>query len=128
MRPRDARHCRGDPLPPTRESKPRGRRRPDPLADIFETDVVPILENRPGIRPVGVFEELMRRHPGLGPGVLGNDLSYPAGFHGMTKSRILTVRRCLEVPGVLANAVPRTFRHPFRKMLSENENATKILI
>ena len=58
----------GPPLP-SLESKPRSRRRPDPLADIFETDVVPILENSPGIRPVGVFEELMRRHPELGPGV-----------------------------------------------------------
>ena len=54
---------------PSRENKPRGRRRPDPLADIFESDVVPILENSPGIRPVGVFEELMRRHPELGEGV-----------------------------------------------------------
>ena len=54
----------GDPSLPSPESKPRGRRRPDPLADIFESDVVPILENSPGIRPVGVFEELMRRHHG----------------------------------------------------------------
>ena len=54
---------------PSLESKPRSRRRPDPLADIFESDVVPILENSPGIRPVGVFEELMRRHPEVGPGV-----------------------------------------------------------
>ena len=30
---------------------------------------MPILETNPGIRPVGVFEELMRRHPELGPGV-----------------------------------------------------------
>ena len=28
-----------DPLPP-REKKPRGRRRPDPLADIFDTHVI----------------------------------------------------------------------------------------
>ena len=42
--------------PPTREKKPRGRRRPDPLADIFDTEVMPILETSPGIRPVGVFE------------------------------------------------------------------------
>ncbi len=54
---------------PFREKKPRGRRRPDPLANIFEEDVVPILETSPAIRPVGVFEELMRRHPELDPGV-----------------------------------------------------------
>ena len=51
------------------EAAPRGRRRPDPLADIFEAEVVPILENSPGIRPVGVFQELMQRHPELDPGV-----------------------------------------------------------
>ncbi len=58
-----------DPPLPSLESKARGRRRPDPLAAIFESDVVPILEKSPGIRPVGVFEELMRRHPELGEGV-----------------------------------------------------------
>ena len=58
-----------DPAPPLQEKKPRGRRRPDPLAEIFDTEVVPILEASPGIRPVGVFEELMRRHPELDPGV-----------------------------------------------------------
>ena len=58
-----------DPSVPSKEAAPRGRRRPDPLADIFDTEVVPILENSPGIRPVGVFEELMRRHPELDPGV-----------------------------------------------------------
>ena len=58
-----------DPAPPLQEKKLRGLRRPDPLADIFDTVVVPVLENSPGIRSVGLFEELMRRHPELGPGV-----------------------------------------------------------
>ena len=51
------------------EKPPRGRRRPDPLAGIFDEEVVPILETTPDIRPVGVFEELRRRHPELNPGV-----------------------------------------------------------
>ena len=29
-----------DPAPPLQEKKPRGRRRPDPLADIFDMEVV----------------------------------------------------------------------------------------
>ena len=58
-----------DPSLPSQKTTPRGRRRPDPLADVFEAEVVPILKNSPGIRPIGVFEELMRRHPELDPGV-----------------------------------------------------------
>ena len=30
---------------------------------------MPLLEHTPGIRAVALFEELMRRHPELGPGV-----------------------------------------------------------
>ena len=36
-----------------RKAAPRGRRRPDPMADIFEAQMVPILEACSGIRPVG---------------------------------------------------------------------------
>ena len=37
---------------PSQKKEPRGRRRPDPLADIFEAEVVPLLEAAPGIRAV----------------------------------------------------------------------------
>jgi transposase InsO family protein len=47
----------------------RGRRRPDPLIDIFDAEVVPLLKAAPGLRAVGIFEELQRRHPNLDPGV-----------------------------------------------------------
>ena len=57
----------GDPSP--EPPPPRGRRRPDPLDGIFDEEVVPMLKSAPDIRPVGVFEELMRRHPDLDPGV-----------------------------------------------------------
>ena len=58
-----------DPTLPSQKKAPRGRRRPDPLAGIFEQEVVPILCNAPGIRPIAVFEELLRRHPTLSPTV-----------------------------------------------------------
>ena len=58
-----------DPRLPSEKRAPRERRRPDPLATIFDAEVVPMLEASPGLRPVGVFEELMRRHPELGVGV-----------------------------------------------------------
>jgi hypothetical protein len=58
-----------DPRLPSQKALPRGRRRPDPLAQIFDAEVVPMLEAAPGLRPVGIFEELQRRHPDLAPGV-----------------------------------------------------------
>ena len=58
-----------DPTLPSQKKAPRGRRRPDPLADIFDAEVVPLLRSSPGIRPVAVYEEILRRHPELGVGV-----------------------------------------------------------
>ena len=57
-----------DPTLPSQKA-PRGRRRPDPLAEIFDTEVVPMLQSSVGIRPVAVYEEVMRRHPKLDPGI-----------------------------------------------------------
>jgi len=54
---------------PSEKEVPRGRRRPDPLADIFDAEVVPLLEAAPGVRPVAIFDELRRRHADLAPGV-----------------------------------------------------------
>src|SRR6204780_3738694 len=47
----------------------RGRRRPDPLADFFETEIVPMLKAAPELRAVAIFEEMQRRHPALPAGV-----------------------------------------------------------
>jgi len=58
-----------DPRLPSQTRRQRSRRRPDPLAGIFEEEVVPLLCSAPGLRPVALFEELMRRHPDLDPGV-----------------------------------------------------------
>lgn len=54
-----------DPRLPSQRKAPRGRRRPDPLEDVFDMEVVPLLEAAPGVRPIAVFEELRRRHPEL---------------------------------------------------------------
>ncbi len=58
-----------DPRLPSQKQTPRDRRRPDPLADIFEAEVMPMLKAAPGIRSVAIFEEMIRRHPELGDGV-----------------------------------------------------------
>lgn len=56
-----------DPRLPSQKSSTRSRRRPDPLIDIFDAEVVPMLEAAPGLRAIGIFEELKRRHPQLAP-------------------------------------------------------------
>ncbi len=48
---------------PSEHPQIRGRRRPDPLADFFETEIVPMLKAAPGLRAVAIFEEMQRRHP-----------------------------------------------------------------
>lgn len=58
-----------DPRLPSQKSVPRGRRRPDPLVAIFDTDIVPMLEATPGLRPIAIFEEMQRRHLELPDGV-----------------------------------------------------------
>lgn len=58
-----------DPRLPSLKHPPRDRRRPDPLAEIFDAEIVPMLEAAPGLRPVAVFEEILRRHPQLGDGI-----------------------------------------------------------
>ncbi|MGG5889675.1 IS21 family transposase, partial [Falsiroseomonas sp. HC035] len=59
----------GDPRPSSARTTPRGRRRPDPLAAIWDGEVVPLLQSAPGLRPIAVFEEIRRRHPELGAGI-----------------------------------------------------------
>ncbi len=58
-----------DPRLPSQKKKPRGRRRPDPLAPFWDSEVVPMLEAAPGLRAVAVFEEILRRHPEISPGI-----------------------------------------------------------
>ena len=56
-----------DPRPPSEKPAPRGRR-PDPLAEAFDAEVVPMLEASPGLRPVAVLKQLLRRRPTSAPG------------------------------------------------------------
>lgn len=58
-----------DPRPPSQRPTQRARRRPDPLAVIWESEVVPLLQASPGLRPVAILEEMLRRHPELGAGI-----------------------------------------------------------
>ena len=58
-----------DPRLPSRKKGPRGRRRPDPLGSVWDSEVVPILKAAPGLRAIAVFEELRRRHHEISSGI-----------------------------------------------------------
>ena len=58
-----------DPRLPSQKKTPRGRRRPDPLVDVWDAEIVPILTAAPGLRAIAVLAEIRRRHPEISPGV-----------------------------------------------------------
>src|SRR5580704_13099655 len=58
-----------DPRLPSQKKAPRGRRRPDPLAEVWDGEIVPILKSAPGIRAIAVLEEIRRRHPEIDTGI-----------------------------------------------------------
>ena len=58
-----------DPRLPSQKRAPRGRRRRDPLSEVWDSEVVPLLKSAPGLRPVAIFDEIRRRHPEIGVGV-----------------------------------------------------------
>ena len=54
---------------PTGSRRWRGRRRPDPLAGIFDEELVPLLEGNSSLRACDLYEKLLGDHPELGSGV-----------------------------------------------------------
>lgn len=54
-----------DPRLPSVKKTPRGRRRPDPLVAVWDSEVVPMLEVAPGVRAIAVYDEIVRRHPDI---------------------------------------------------------------
>jgi hypothetical protein len=58
-----------DPRAPSAKKQRRiYRTRPDPLAGVWDEEIVPLLQAAPGLRPISLFDELARRHPDrIGP-------------------------------------------------------------
>jgi hypothetical protein len=54
---------------PSQKKAPRERRRRDPLAVVWDGEVVPLLKSTPGLRPIAIFDEIRRRHPEIGAGI-----------------------------------------------------------
>jgi len=54
-----------DPRPPSQKKAPRSwRTRADPLAEVWESEIVPLLERAPGLKAVTILHDLERRFPG----------------------------------------------------------------
>lgn len=51
------------------DKDPRRRRRPDPLARVWDSEIVPLLQATSSPWPMALFEEIIRRHPDLGTGI-----------------------------------------------------------
>jgi hypothetical protein len=47
----------------SQKQPPRGRRRLDPLAEVWDAEIVPMLQAMPGIRPITMLHEMQRPHP-----------------------------------------------------------------
>jgi hypothetical protein len=58
-----------DPRLPSQKKAPRRRRWQDPLAAVWDSEVVPLLKSTPGLRPIAIFDEIRRRHPEIGAGI-----------------------------------------------------------
>jgi transposase InsO family protein len=58
-----------DPRLPSQKQAPRERRRRDPLSAVWDSEVVPLLKNVAGLRPIAIFDEMRRRHPEIGASV-----------------------------------------------------------
>ena len=60
-----------DPRLPSQKKAPRSRRRPDPLAEVWDGEIVPILKSAPGIRAIAVrtgitpVEDLIAEQPDI---------------------------------------------------------------
>ena len=62
---RTGRRIEDDPRLPSQKTAERPRRRHvvDPLGGLWESDILPLLASRSGVRPVTLLEEMQRRHP-----------------------------------------------------------------
>ena len=67
---RSGRRIEANPLLPSQKPRHRWRSRPDPLAEVWESEVVPLLVAHPGLLATTVLQHLQELHPGRFHGVL----------------------------------------------------------
>jgi hypothetical protein len=67
---RSARRIETNPILPSQKPRRRWRSRPDPLAEVWESEVVPLLAANPGLLGTTILHHLQELHPGRFHGVL----------------------------------------------------------
>jgi hypothetical protein len=67
---RSARRIETNPILPSQKPRRRWRSRPDPLAEVWDSEVVPLLAVNPGLLGTTVLHHLQELHPGRFHGVL----------------------------------------------------------
>src|SRR4051794_6782000 len=62
---RTGRRFESDPRRPSQKKldPPTASSRPDPLASVWESEILPLLGTTAGLRPITILEEIERRHP-----------------------------------------------------------------
>jgi transposase InsO family protein len=90
-----------DPRLPSQKKLPRERRRPDPLAAVWHSEIVPMLKAAPDVRAIAIFDEIVRRRPELNRNVrrtLERRIRLWKALHGPEQDVIF---RQQQVPGRL---------------------------
>ena len=101
-----------DPRLPSQRQQPRTRRRPDPLAAVWDSEIVPMLQAAPGLRPVTILGEMQRRHP-----------NFPADARRTLERR---VRVWQALHGPEREVIFRQEHPPGRQGLSDFTDATEL--
>jgi hypothetical protein len=78
---------------------PRERRRPDPLIDIWDSEIVPMLIAAPGLRSVAIIEEMNRRYPGIYLGARRTMERRIRGWRGLYGPEQEVIFRQIHEPG-----------------------------
>ena len=108
---------------PSPKALARGRRRPDPLVDIFDAQVVPMLQTAPGLRPMAIFKEhFMARLTALVPTPRVNLARYHGVFapNHRLREQITPARHGRRKAQTTDEPVPPAFR-PFARAPPQQE-------
>ncbi len=114
MSERTARRHEKDPRKPSERQAARGRTVPDPLAEVWECELVPMLETDPSLKPITLLHYLMRADPERFPD------------QGIRRTLERRVRAWKALHGPRREVIFRQRREPGRQALSDFTDAGQL--